>query len=397
VVHTRTIVDPLVGIKLTGKLSPKNTIAAIYALDELPEIDMSGEYAHDMIFRFKHALDQDSDVGGFYTDRELDEHSNRVIGADGQFRINRSSHIGVHGFYSQSNAPEFLAKRNGHAVGMNYYYRTRDWFINLRLHDLSADFNTETGYLTRSGITRFRAGMIRYLYPDSKIIKRIEPLLNNQFIKDKESKQWENNNAFYLTFLLPGSSIFRLGYAYSHEIYLNERFQTGNFNLTRVSQLTKQLYFELLYSIGKKIRYQTNPYQGKGSSASGSIIFQFSDNFQSALSLAYSDLYRNSTGKKIFDYTIIRSKNTYQINKYLFFRVIAEYSPFHNYELSDKTRELTTDFLISFTYIPGTVIHFGYGSLYERIQWKNEQYIDSDHFLESKRGFFFKSSYLWRM
>ncbi|MBN2089377.1 carbohydrate binding family 9 domain-containing protein [candidate division KSB1 bacterium] len=396
VVHTRTIADPQVGIKLSGKLSPKNTIAAIYALDDLPESEMTGKYAHNMIFRYKHALDQDSYVGGFYTDRELENQANRVIGADGQIRINRSSHIGLHGFYSQSKTPE-LAESYGHALGINYYYRTRDWFINLRLHDLSENFDTEIGYLTRNNITRLRAGVVRYLYPDSKIIKRIDPLFNNQFIKDKESNQWENNNAFYLTFLLPGSSILRMGYAYAHEIFLNERFQTGGFSLTSVSQLTRQLYFEFLYSIGKKIRYQSEPYQGKGSSASGNIILQFSDNFQSSLSLDYSDLYRKSTGEKIFDYTIVRSKNTYQINKYLFFRIIAEYSPFHNYELSEKTRELTTDFLISFTYIPGTVIHLGYGSFYERIEWKDEQYVDSDRFLESKRSFFFKTSYLWRM
>ena len=53
--------------------------------------------------------------------------------------------------------------------------------------------------------------------------------------------------------------------------------------------------------------------------------------------------------------------------------------------------------LPSFLYIPGTVIHFGYGSLYEKIAWRDGRYVPADHFLESSRGLFFKASYLWRL
>ncbi|MBL7083992.1 MAG: hypothetical protein ISS41_10255 [Candidatus Aminicenantes bacterium] len=74
--------------------------------------------------------------------------------------------------------------------------------------------------------------------------------------------------------------------------------------------------------------------------------------------------------------------------KYLFFRGIIEYNSFR--------KRLVTDFLASFTYIPGTVMHIGYGSLYEKIEWVNDEYVSSDRFLEAKRGFFFKASYLWR-
>jgi hypothetical protein len=48
-------------------------------------------------------------------------------------------------------------------------------------------------------------------------------------------------------------------------------------------------------------------------------------------------------------------------------------------------------------YIPGTVIHIGYGSSYEKLEWLDGVYVSSDHFLETKRGFFFKASYLWRL
>ncbi len=79
---------------------------------------------------------------------------------------------------------------------------------------------------------------------------------------------------------------------------------------------------------------------------------------------------------------------TYQANKYLFGRAIAEYN---NYR-----KELLTDFLISFTYIPGTVLHVGYGSIYDRLGWDGTAYQDTDSFMEMKRGLFVKASYLHR-
>ena len=92
---------------------------------------------------------------------------------------------------------------------------------------------------------------------------------------------------------------------------------------------------------------------------------------------------------KEYDYTIIRNRTTYQVNKYLFFRGIFEYNSFH--------KQLMTDLLASFTYIPGTVIHVGYGSLYEKLQWVEGEYRYANDYMETKRGLFFKASFLWRL
>ncbi len=397
VVHTRTIVDPLVGLKLTGKIGKKNTLASIYAMDELLDHQQQGDYAHIGILRYKRALTQDSFLGGFFTSRESEKSYNRVLGTDGQVRINKSSHIEFHGFLSSSK--DTLNKNNGHALGLKYYYLSRDWHAVARLHDLSQDFNTETGYVTRTGITRIRVGLIRMLYPQSNVIKRIEPLMNNQFVWDKESEQWEHSNELYLSFVLPRSSSIRIGYIYSHEIYLGRKFNTSMVHIGGGSQFNKQLYFDFFFRYGKKIRYTTDPFQGKGSTTAANLVYQPSEKFSTALGFTFSDLYRDDNKEKIFNYPIIRSKNTYQFNKYLFFRIILEYTPIdiYEYDYEYRSRELTTDFLISFTYIPGTVIHLGYGSLYDKIKWENEGYVDSDGFLETQQGFFFKTSYLWRM
>ncbi len=391
IVYTRRISNPASGVKLTGKITGKNTIAAIYAKDELEDGSTEGNFAHFGIFRYKRALNQDSFLGGFYAGRELNNSYNRVYGADGQIRINGASSIGFHAFQSADKEINgcISQERIGFAAGANYYYRTRDMLMNLRIHDISKDFRTRTGYISREGLTRIRGGFQKKFYPNSKIVRRIDPLFNTQHINDKYSNIWEHYNYLGATFVLPRNSRIRIGYSLASEIYMSKIFNTDMLKLNASSQFTKQFYFSLAYYYGKKIRYINDPYQGKGNNASARIIYQLSDKLNSTLDYSYSDFYRDSGNKKEFDYSIIRSRNTFQINKYLFFRTIVQYNSFYE--------ELKTDLLASFTYIPGTVVHIGYGSLYERIRWESPDYVQSDRFLESRRGLFFKTSYLWRM
>jgi hypothetical protein len=387
-VHTRTIVDPLGGIKLNGRIGDKNTVAVIYALDELLDTEVE-DYAHFGIFRYKRALANDSFMGGFYTGRERKSGFNRVFGLDGQLRISQSSIFGYHALKSQGKLSEDSPKDDGHALGLHYFHLTRDWILMLGFQDISKDFRTETGYITRTGITRLRSGIMRMFHPKSKVIQRIDPMIHSTQIRDKFSGLYETFNSFDLRFILLRDSFILGGYRYATEVFLDEKFNTSIVRMIAGSQLTKQFHFSLSYYYGKKIRYVENPYQGSGSDASATVTYLPSEKLHLDLSLVYSNFYRDSDSAKEFDYTIIRSRNTYQVNKYLFFRGIVEYNSFH--------KQLVTDFLASFTYIPGTVIHLGYGSLYERIKWDNSEYVSADKFLETERGFFFKASFLWRL
>ena len=387
VVHTRTIVDPLLGIKLDGKVGDRDTVASIYALDEL--IEGEENYAHFSILRYKHALSNDGFLGGFYTGRHHGSEYNIVLGTDGQLRINPSSLFGYHLFLSQTRPESQTQKENGHALSLHYEYTTRESIMIFSLQDIGQEFWTETGYITRTGISRIKAGILRMFYPRSSFIRRIDPMIHSIQIRDKFSNLYETDNSFDLRFILLKSSRFQLGYRYATEVYLDEKFNRSGLKASASSQLSKQFSFSLAYQRRKKIRYISSPYQGRGNDASAAISFLPSEKLHLDLSLVYSDFVRASDSQKEFDYTIIRSCNTYQVNRYLFFRAIVEYNSFY--------KRLMTDFLASFTYIPGTVIHFGYGSLYEKIEWKEGEYISADRFLESKRGLFFKASFLWRL
>ena len=77
------------------------------------------------------------------------------------------------------------------------------------------------------------------------------------------------------------------------------------------------------------------------------------------------------------------------MNKYIFFRAIAQYNSY--------THNISPNFLASFTYIPGTVVHIGFGSLYQKVEWNGMEYEKANRYLQTNNGLFFKASYLWRL
>ena len=86
---------------------------------------------------------------------------------------------------------------------------------------------------------------------------------------------------------------------------------------------------------------------------------------------------------------ILYSKATYQFSKYFFLRALVQYNSYQ--------KQMLTDFLASFTLIPGTVLHIGYGGIYEKRTWIDDQWIPLQGDLYNmKRSFFAKVSYLWR-
>ena len=387
-VCTRMIVDPLLAFKLNGKLAAKDSLAAIYALDELPA-GGSRDTAHFTIVRYKRALSEDSFWGAFMTGRFEGPHYNAVAGADGQIRLTPASIVGYHVFTSFTKPGDGSPVSEGTALGVQYDYMTRNLILSFSVKDLSKDFATEAGYLTRNGLTRIKAGAIRMLYPKSKFLLRIDPLVHAIQIRDKFSGLWETFDSFDLRLMFPRNTALVIGGRYVTEVFNGERLNRSALRLIGSSLVTKKLSLNFSYIHGRKIRYVADPYQGRGSDVSTGLAFFPSQNFLFALSLAHSNFTRAADGIKEYDYTILRSENTYQVNKYLFFRAIGEYNSFR--------KRILTDLLASFTYIPGTVIYVGYGNSYEKIAWNDETYVPSDRFLESRHGFFFKASYLWRL
>jgi hypothetical protein len=226
------------------------------------------------------------------------------------------------------------------------------------------------------------------LYPESKIFRKIDIGLFSGHLRDNIYDRWETFNSLALGNLLGGTIRTNIRYNYSTEIFNNEKFSTSSIMLSLTGRMGTKLNGLVSYRFREGVYYPES-LQGYGSVFAGEVRYLPTEKIHTQVNVVYQNLLSRTDDTPLFDYLIIRGRITYQINKYLFIRSITEYN--------DYRRSLTTDLLASFTYIPGTVFHIGYGSRYEYKAWDGAGYVDSERLSEFSRGFFAKFSYLFRL
>jgi hypothetical protein len=311
-----------------------------------------------------------------------------VVGADGNIRLNKSTMLEFHSLFSEDNDSGEETDKSGHALGLNVHSEQRNIDYAVAFKGISENFISRTGYIDRTGVTIFTGSLTPRLYPESKIFRRLDFGLFSGQLRDEIYDMWETYNAISVTSWLGGTLRTRVQYNYSTEIYYNEKFNTSGLQFIMTGTAGTKFDGTISYRRRNAI-YYNEPLQGYGNLFTGEVRYLPVEKLHTQFTLTYQDLFKKSDSEKIFDYLIIRGKVTWQINKYLFIRSILEYN--------DYRRSVSTDFLASFTYIPGTVFHIGYGFLSEHKAWNGADYIESDNLNEMKRGFFVKISYLFRL
>jgi hypothetical protein len=390
IVHTRNIVNPLTGIKLSGKIGRKNSVSLLYSADRIqgPASSLYGDFSHFPVFRYKRSLRDDGFLGLIATSVLKENSYNYVYGSDGNLRINKSSLLEFHTLFSNTNDPAAsIINKSGHALGINYHSGQRNIDYSITAKDIGEHFISQTGFVERTGVTLFTGSVTPKLYPGSELFKRLDFNIFSGQLRDNIYDKWETYNSLSFTSWLGGSIRAGLKYNYSTEIFTDLKFNTSGIQFLITGTIGTKINGSFVYSRRNAIFY-SGLLQGSGNVLSGELRYLPFEKLHTQLNLTYQDLY-NESDEKLFDYLIARGRVTFQLNKFLFFRGILEYDNFRN--------SLKSEFLASFTYIPGTVFHIGYGNLYESKKWNGTEYYVSDRLREMQRGFFVKLSYLFRL
>ncbi|MDP3582033.1 MAG: DUF5916 domain-containing protein, partial [Ignavibacteria bacterium] len=279
-VHTRTIVNPLTGLKLSGKLGAKNTLAALFSIDELPD-EADGKYASFPILRFKRTLSEDSYVGAIYSGRETKNNFNRVAAVDGIFRVTQSSTLEWNGIFSNTKYSGIDKAKDGSVVSLRYAMDSRDLYYDFSLKNISQDFFVETGYLTRNGVLSL-TGLVRpKLYPTNSFISRIDLEAFSAQLNDKPSSKWETYNYVSAQAYMFGSLTAKIRLNYATEIFEGEKFNTGGIALYFRGQFIKELASTIIYKRVNAIYYSSSPFQGYSNRFSAEVTFSPTQNIES--------------------------------------------------------------------------------------------------------------------
>jgi hypothetical protein len=396
-VHTRKILDPLWGAKLTGTVG-KTALGILAAGDEWPGLEWQsetnpyeGKKAFFMIARGKQSLGRDNYMGAIYSGREFAGGFNRVGGVDFSLRFLTNHQIQASYMQSFSRDPEEELARNSPSYHFVYSYITKPLGIMAGYEHIGKDFQMDSGFVRRTGIDEGWLWIGPSFYPNPEKItwlKRIDPHLTFQYLHDLDTGMDDSFFRAAVDFSFTKQGILGITFNSQKESWKGETFPLNSFNMEGSVQWSKWFQMGGGFTLGEQIYYPAeSPFKGDYIGAGFGFTLQPNSKLRLTLSLHHS--YLRTETEEIYNVNIIYSRITYQFNKYLFARAIIQYDSYK--------KNLLTDILASFTFIPGTVIHLGYGGLYEKQDWQGEQWIPGLGSLwNMRRSFFFKASYLWR-
>lgn len=377
-VHTRRIVEPSGGVKLTGTAG-QQTFAVLSAADQSPE------GAPQKVFTIGRAIRNFAPgeyVGGLVTDIEYRGSHNRVAAADVAIRHGETFRWSGALMHSDTRDLDG-AYRNGMGAQAGYSYNTRRIGISGHVEHFDRGFQMDTAFMNRVGLTRtWQYGEVQFYPDDTRFawIKRIAPFVWGVQAKDRIENGTE-------PFIMPGvrfnftrQGYLRVDLGRGRETFGGERFNVGRNHIDGGAQIKRWLNVGGSLDQGAGIYYDSvDPFGGTNTRRNVRVTLQPSARLSNFVEYTYVRFDRES-GEKVFDVHVVNLRNTYQFSPRFLVRAITQYD--------SSRRRVLGDFLGSYELSPGTVVHAGYGTLLESPERRPYE--------ATARAFFFKASYLAR-
>ena len=399
-VHTRTIVDPDYGAKVSGQVG-RFSVGALTANDRAPgKVDdpndpASGRSAQTFIGRAKYDLWAESNVGAIVTDREFLNGYSRVFGLNSDFRVSptisgdvtavRSWHKNVGLSQEVGNMISTRLVQNGRNLGWSVFG-----------YQVSPNFQTDVGFVRRRDQRNVGTSLSYRFWPESWIIDWGPSLSYSRTydfdgVLQDESKGMRMNIQFARSISLNG------GYDWDRERWQGLDFRKQGFSVRGRVNTSRSYSFGANLSMGDQIFYSA-PLLGHQVNWGLNGAVRPTDAWETSLSFNHRRLTDPAAADaELFDVKIIRMQSTFQFTDRLGLRNITEWNT------EDETFDLNV--LFNYRVNAGTVVYVGYDDHYQQSDLI-EGDTDGDGFLEqlyftqglkrTNRAIFLKVQYLIR-
>ena len=397
-VHTRRIINPFWGSKLTGTAG-RTTFGVLNASDESPQdIGNRGPAVLDRnklfsIARATYALHKADYVGAIVTDTEHAGRYNRVAGADLYVKFSAPQEFSL-AFLRSDTADAAHPSAGGIASQTTYSYSTRRFTAITQVEHYDRDFQMDTAFYKRTGFTSgWSFGEVNFYPKQGYWLQRVHPFVWSKVGHDEVQDGNERFLMGGLRFNFTRQGFANIATSRGREPWLGREYDSGRrLNFFANMQALRWLQVSGYANRGPDIYYdRVDPFQGYSNNFGFSITLQPNQHLSQDIDVNTVRFDRRSTGERIYSVDIANLKTTYQFDKHFRVRLLEQYD--------SSSHRLLTDLLASYEFVPGTVFHAGYGSLYEkradelRVLGPNER---GGNYLTVNRGLFFKASYLHR-
>ena len=388
-VHTRSIVDPDWGVRLSGEAGD-----ALYGFMAVRDAWTDGgalDPATITLGRVKWRLGQDDYAGILYSGREAGTRQNDVLALDLSTKW-KSHHFSAKAMASATTNDQDTAPDLALTASWGSYTRSLSTFMVFE--HVGEQFQMDTAYLQRTGIQRVMGYVAPSFYP-AKLswLKRLNLMPWGYPIHDLNTRADDSLYFLAMRAYFPRQANLRVDLRRFSEFWGGRQLRGTYLYAGGQVQLSNALFFFLSMEAGQKILYDAdNPLAGPGLSLQAVSTIQPLPRLAFELSGIYEQLKHPDSGQKLYDVSLFRLKGTYQFTRHLYLRGIVQYD--------SSQKQVVSDILASLTLIPETVLHIGYGAVRERQEDPLANRLDglrsSTVWRSIKRSFFFKAGYRFR-
>ena len=389
-VHTRTIVDPQFGGKLTGKTG-NTTLGLLVANDEAPGNRGAGEVgfgktAQFVIGRARYDLYSESYVGAIVTDREFLDAYSRVAGVDGRFRIGQT-HSARFAAVTSANRYEDGTETTGPMFDMDVQRDSRHLDYSVEYQQIDPGFDTATGFVRRVDVRRLEADVGYDWWPESWLITW-GPEFSYMRNVDHAGVLQDEDTEIDVRFRFSNNIFFRIDGSREMERYRNIDFRKTRFSLRNGINSSRRV--SIFYGIdwGDEIRFVDNPFLGTEFAYDVSVTLLPTSRLNTQIALDASRLTEPGTNTRVFDIKIWRAFTTYQFTDRLLARNITEYNTFDG--------KFGFNVLVTYRVNAGTVFYIGVDDRLQVGELLNDERYPTRRLERTRRALFMKFQYLFR-
>jgi len=413
---TRSIVDPVAGAKLTGKLG-RSAVGALVAHDRvnrllLPGSQLSTTTVLDRsvttaVARLRRDLGASSTLGGLVVAREGEGYHNRVGGVDGFFQPWPSFTARFQYLRSWTAYPVTVVRENDQpaselvddAFQGQLRYATRKWIVNSDFSREGPDFRADAGFVAQVGTRGGNVSVRRQVWGGSdRWFSRLSAQVGTWRNEETDGDLLDGGLWVGLQYRGPGQ--LSLNYFPN---FFREGFGGREFDMTTHFF---NVGFRPWGSVGFRLTGQTgNTLDFANARKADQVLLRPGVDFRVGrrttlgLSHDFQRLEIPGTGQEIFEANLSEVRAVYNLNTRIFVRAIVQHGwtdrnpEVWSASVPTRSRDLFTQLLVSYEANPQTVVFLGYTDDRSGLTEAPDRRVS----LEPRgRTFFLKLGYAWR-
>jgi hypothetical protein len=366
--HSRTIVEPRAGIKVSGTPLPGHALGLLFAEDEAPGESASPATARGAprspvaVLRYRWAPTAAATVGLYASERRRGSERCRVGGFDADCLLSPRTRMALHALWSRSERAADSGPgpgrqiRTGQTYALELERRGEARTLWLAGRHISPDFELPAGFLTRADFRELRCGVDQHFYPRVHYLNRVTVAVRGSAAWTAAGERTDTALRCGCVAEAPAGCRLEIHRFLAGERYAGREFDAGGWRIGAKLSPGEAWLASASAEWARSPYYDpADPRQGAGRTLAGSITLRAASAWE--MTAEYTGLRFTAGGAgPLYDDASFCLRLHWQPRRRLQLRALLEWDGFAG--------ESLTDWLISYTSAPGTVLHVGWGNLY---------------------------------